>query len=152
MNLYQITISSKNKNSIKFFFLLFFKDKKLNFDIIKKYHQKTKNKKVLTILKSPHVNKKAQEQFETRFFYKQFTISSTKVFQYFIFLKKISTSLFSDIKIKIKVISSKKSNKKTEINIFNPDNFKTNRSHSLKKTKILLKIFDIYGELLIKNV
>lgn len=67
----RLTITSKNKKSLKNFFELLDKNFKTKFNIILKYSRKANEKTFLTILKSPHVNKTAQEQFESRYFSKQ---------------------------------------------------------------------------------
>ena len=102
--MFNVTILSRNKNSINDFFLFFNENTLYNLDVIKKFFQKKIKKKKLTILKSPHVNKKAQEQFESRLFKKQFTIQTTRNFQYLIFLKRLNYNLFPDINIKLKYI------------------------------------------------
>lgn len=169
MTQYHITIVSKNKNSIKNFFI-FFNQTLKNFNIIKKYLKKKKKKKILTILKSPHVNKTAQEQFEIRLFTSQITVYySEKSLRFLIFLKKIKIYLFPDIKIKIKFTVNKSLVKQTQSKILNPDNFKfnffyktlknknlknkdyqKNKQYNIKKgnleqTKYLLQILDLYG-------
>jgi len=161
MKHYHLTITSKNKKTLKDFFI-FFNGTSINPNLIKKYFQKRNKKKILTILKSPHVNKTAQEQFESRFFINQLTIYSPNIFQSLIFLKKIKVNLFPDIKVKIKFTINNILYKKTQAKIFNPNNFKLNifnkslrqKSHKEylknKQTQHLLKIFDIYGELLKK--
>jgi ribosomal protein S10 len=169
MKTFNITIKSKNKTSINEFFLFFRKTKLYNLNIIKKYFQKKMEKKKLTILKSPHVNKKAQEQFENRLFKKQIKIQTTENLKYLIFLKKLNSKLFPDIKIKLTYkTNNKKKFKKLGLKIFNPNNFKINKYYNFKtqnlnqvkkknkniskhllttKTNRLLKIFDLYGEL-----
>lgn len=169
---YHISITSKNKNSIKDFFLFLNKIFK-NFNIVTKYLKKKKKKKVLTILKSPHVNKTAQEQFETRLFTSQITIYySSKSLLFIIFLKKIKIYLFPDIKIKIKFTINKLLLKQTKLKSANPNNFKLNffynklenkklnytknyinkfynkKQTNLKQTQYLLQILDIYGNLI----
>lgn len=168
---YHITITSKNKSSIKDFFIFTSKIFK-NFNIITKYLKKKRSKKFLTILKSPHVNKTAQEQFETRLFTSQITVYySRKNLLFLIFLKKIKTYLFPDIKIKIKFSISKLLLEQTKFKIINPDNFKLNfcyqqlknkklksiknynskfyneKQTNLKQTQYLLQILDTYGSL-----
>lgn len=169
---YHITITSKNKNSIKDFFLFTNKISK-NFNIITKYLKKKRNKKILTILKSPHVNKTAQEQFETRLFTSQITVYySQKNLLFLIFLKKIKTYLFPDIKIKIKFTINKLLLEQTKLKTISPDNFKLNffytqlknkklkfiknynnklynkKTPNLKQTQYLLQILDVYGSLI----
>jgi ribosomal protein S10 len=173
---YHITVTSKNKNSIKNFFIFFDRIFE-SFNIIRKYLKKKRKRKIVTILKSPHVNKTAQEHFETRLYTSQITVYySQKYFKILIFLKKIKIYLFPDIKIKIKFTVNKLSMKKTQTKILNPDNFKLNffnkqlknnnlknikhykskqynkeKNILLKKTEYFLKILDTYGNL-IKHV
>lgn len=174
MKHYQLTIISKNKKSAENCFLFFLNNtSELNLNIVKKYFQKKRKKNVLTILKSPHVNKAAQEQFESKLFSKQLSIYSPKNFQFLLFFKKIKTYLFPDVKIKIKFILNKNLSEKAKINILNPSNFKLNtlkhiklekciqnnkketenkrynlnKSSNLENIQSLLQIFDIYSEL-----
>jgi ribosomal protein S10 len=147
-----VTIVSNNFNSIQKFFLFFFYNKKINFNTIKKYFQKKKKKKTLTILKSPHVNKTAQEQFEYRIYSKQITIYSSQNFQYLVFLKKINAHLFPDVKIKTKFNMDHSMEK--QIEVLNPTNLKMdlfrekNQMNLKLKTKNIIRTFDTYGELL----
>lgn len=167
---YQIQIISKNKVSIKHFIKVFNKLLQ-NFNNITKYLKKKRKIKILTILKSPHVNKTAQEQFETRFYFSQINIRySTKNLHLLIFLKKLKNYVFPDIKIKVKFLISYSSIRKTQTQLLNPNNFdfqgfykklptnninffKDQKSYYLvnnnfKQTQYLLKIFDIYGNLI----
>jgi ribosomal protein S10 len=173
MKTFNVTITSKNKNSVSDFFLFLLKNKTYNFNNLKKYFQKNKRKKRLTILKSPHVNKKAQEQFESRVFRKQFTIQTIKNFRYLTLLKRLSYNLFPDIDIKLKYVISSSDSIKLGLKAINPDYYKINKYYNLKannldlknldqlkqrntlpklllakKTSRLLKIFDLYGEFL----
>lgn len=174
MKHYCLTIVSKNKNTLKHFLKFFKNNEIINFNFIQTYFQNKNKKKLLTLLKSPHVNKSAQEQFETRLFSNKVTIYSTKNFQSLIFLKKIKISLFPDIKIKIKFFVNKNLESKTQKQLLNPNNFKiayfknivrkqtyntiscklkkmyNNEKKTIKQTNSLLKIFDTYGELNLK--
>ena len=76
-----------------------------------------KKKKFFTVLKSPHVNKTAQEQFNFNITIKKLTFNYFKFNRFLIIFKKIKQNVFSDIYIKIK---------------FNIDN--QNRETLLKKT------------------
>ena len=72
-----IQIFSKNSNSISNFLKFLYKLKtnktlNLNFTIVQS--SQFKKSKKLSVLKSPHVNKKAQEQFEYNVFNKQLKI------------------------------------------------------------------------------
>lgn len=131
MKYYQITITSKNKQSLKNYFQ-FINEKIKNFRIINKNNIKEKKKKVVTILKSPHVNKKAQEQFESNFYFKQINLRILNKSDFFINLKKIETNLFSDVNIKIKLSINKNLLEKFRKKVFNPNNFKLNFFENLK--------------------
>nr|YP_009115283.1 ribosomal protein S10 [Berkeleya fennica]AJA05804.1 ribosomal protein S10 [Berkeleya fennica] len=86
MKSYHLIVQSRNRKSISTFFPFFLSSiQNLNFNIIQKYFEKKRKKKILTILKSPHVNKKAQEQFEFRYYSKQITLHSTQNFKHLIF-------------------------------------------------------------------
>lgn len=171
--MFNVTILSKNKNSINDFFLFFNENTSHNLDVIKKYFQKKIKKKKLTILKSPHVNKKAQEQFESRLFKKQFTVQTTKNFQYLIFLKKLNYNLFPDINIKLKCIINNKNIQNLGLKTFNPNYLKFNKYSTFKANNVnlqnlnslikkktlsklaitknaqrILRVFDLYGEFL----
>lgn len=162
-----LIVTSKNLNSLH---KLFFGRGFQHFPYIVKCFQKKKVKKIITILKSPHVNKKAQEQFEIKYYSVQFSVNSIKLFKFLIFLKKVKTFCLSDINIKIKTFFNKKKQELLNTNIFNINNFKIKsfiRSNynvqifklkmyqqcNKKKftgntnlsTKNMLKLFDLYG-------
>lgn len=124
------------------------------------YLQQKQKRKVFTTLKSPHVNKTAQEQVEYRLFSKQIIIFSFQVFKFLVLIKKLRTKIFPDIKIQLKFILNDKIIKKTKLLTINPDNYETKqfffyknktaiRSQIIKKKQIkfYLKLFDVYGEL-----
>jgi ribosomal protein S10 len=170
MKICNATFFSKNKNSLNSAFLFFLNVSYLNFKIVKKYFQKKTKKSFITILKSPHVNKKAQEQFETRFYSKQLSIYSTKKLKYVFFFKKIQNNVFSDVKLKLKFTTSFCKKKKLYLSLFEPKNYvvvRLDKNLIDKKTSLndkrklihfnsslssnILKIFDIYGEFHIAN-
>ena len=72
--------SSKDQKTLEKFVQLFSKLEASTFVI--KCLPKKKKRKFVTVLKSPHVNKTAQEQFEFRFYNKQFLINSFKPFTF----------------------------------------------------------------------
>lgn len=164
---YNITITSKNKQALTLFFLFLKKVKQPKINLLTNYSkQKTLIKKI-TVLKSPHVNKKAQKHLEYRIFSKKISISSHNEMKFLIFLKKLKTKLFPEIKLKIKILS----NKKKKNSLLNPKNYyinsillKKNITQTLKsknirirniqpcnKIKNYLKIMDCYGELNIQK-
>ena len=163
---YRIKIFSKNKQSIKFFFLILNKINQPKFYLFTEYKkQKTLIKKII-ILKSPHVNKKAQSHFEYRIFSKILTILSYDSIKFLIFLKKLKIKLFPEIKIKINYYFFNKYNNNLlnfKNYIINSIKFKKNIFQKLKykkiktkntqlnsKSKIYLNILDCYGELVQK--
>jgi ribosomal protein S10 len=150
-----MTVASSNRNSIRKFFLFFFYNKKMSINTLKRYYQKKRRKKFLTILKSPHVNKTAQEQFEQKIYTKQVTVYSSQRFQYTVLLKKISGHLFPDVKIKLRFHMNRCTENPHEI--FNPSNlnldfFRDKNPKDLGfKTKTMIEAFDVYGELVLRD-
>ena len=155
----QIIIRSIDKNSI-YKFIVFFCKK----NILKKQLYKQTIKKKITILKSPHVNKKAQEQFEKNIFITILSIWTKNLFQFLIFLKKINNNAFSDCFISIKY---KINSVISDFKCFNIIDFKVSKYFMFcyiykKQNKILflqnlflinkinlfLKMFEIFGEFL----
>ena len=170
MKHYNVTIVSKNKKALNTFVSFFVSNLNLNFNTINKYFEKKTKRKVLTILKSPHVNKKAQEQFESKLFSKQLTLYLPNHYQCLVFLKKIKT-IFAEVKIKIKFIHNKNLIDKKQVYVFNTRNFELNlfsnnrncnnrllrqnrienyeakKELTLKRVERYIKIADICGEL-----
>nr|QII42416.1 ribosomal protein S10 [Phaeodactylum tricornutum] len=104
MRPYFIKISSKNKNSIFTFcsFLFNQSDLKISSKLLAiKILQFNNKRKFFTVLKSPHVNKTAQEQFESKVFSNQFLIHGSSKSNFLHFLKKLKKDLFPDLKLKI---------------------------------------------------
>lgn len=146
MKTFNVILTSKNKNAINNYFLLLSKYLIWSLYSTKKNFKNKINKKNFTILKSPHVNKKAQEHFETRFFKKCLIIKLQKIFKFIIFLKKSSNNMFSDVNIKCKQIFY--SSNKLFLGTLNINNFKTKsqnntffvRNFKLKKRLNKVKI------------
>ena len=89
-----ITISSKNNTSLKSFLKVFKtlgQSKALKLNKTLTVFQKKRFKKVFTILKSPHVYKTAQEQFESNLFAKNFKAQTFQILKTLIILKKIQS-------------------------------------------------------------
>jgi len=121
-----IYLYSKNSNSLKFFLKFFSQlcqDKKIQVNFFSVHFQKPKAKKKFTVLKSPHVNKRAQEQFEFCVYKNQISIYSFQTFKFLTVLKKIQLKLFPDVKIKIKFLLNDKIFEKTKEKNFNPNSF-----------------------------
>lgn len=154
-----LSISSKNLNSLtKFlkFIYLFKTNKNFKLQIVTTQSQRKNKKYFFSVLRSPHVNKKSQEQFEYYFYNKQIKIYVFKIVKFLKFWKLIKTKLFFDIKIKIKFILNTKSFKRTSLIKINSDKFTKNLPQNknilnLKKTdQIFFKLLDVQGETLLK--
>ena len=167
-----LKLYSKDKESLKRF-------RKLLKQINKKWKNSTfvfksikKKRKRITVLKSPHVNKKAQTQFQSITYSTLVKYSSWEIKKNYILLKKIRNNLFPDVKIKIEQIVFVKNIKSLTKNQFLPkkncyyNSTKTFSSKQkekqkllisnkhikkkrilLKKTLQLLKVLDNYGNL-----
>lgn len=102
MTKHRIKLYSKDKKSLHYF-LRFLKHstKTQNFQLFFNLLRKEKRKKKITILKSPHVNKTAQEQFQYTVHSVEVSCYSWEIKKYLILLKKIKNQLFPDVKIRI---------------------------------------------------
>ena len=109
------------------FFFFLKKYLTFNCDVVSKYYQKKTSIKKVTLLKSPHVNKKAQEQFETRIFKKEIKMLINNNFKLLFLLKKINYNIYSDINIKIKeLLNNNNFLTKKKFKIIGLNNFKIN--------------------------
>lgn len=93
-------VTSKNKQSLSNFLIFIYTI--LNDSLIDKLRKKNNKKKVITVLKSPHVNKSAQEQFEFRTFSVQFSLFFYGISTDIVVLKNIKAKLFPDVKLRLK--------------------------------------------------
>lgn len=153
---FDIKIYSKNKNSLnKFLFFI----SNINIPLKTVFNVPNEKKKTfLTVLKSPHVNKDAQDQFEFKMFSKSLIVYSNQPKLFILVLKKIINESFSDIKIKIYCYVTLK--KKLLINIFNPLSVsisfvffkKHNNFFFRQQLTRYLKLFDCCGEIVLKTL
>ena len=129
-----ISLKSKNIKSLIFFFNVL---KKFNISKNIKKLYTTKKIKRIAILKSPHVNKTAQQHFEYRLYLKKIYVKNLQIFKLLIILKKIKINLCCDVLINIKFIIND--------NNFNKKN--TNISFNKKtKTELRLIKYNFYGK------
>ena len=140
-----LSIYSKNLNSLTNFLKFFYKLKtnkvlKLNFFPI----QSQKNKKVffLSVLQSPHVNKKSQEQFNYHTYNKQLKIHVSQIAKFLTIWKIVKIKLFPDIKLKKKIWLNNKAFKYTLVDKTDHDRFvlkfcqkSESKSNILNRTK-----------------
>lgn len=146
-----IDIYSKNYQSLKNFLAIFNDEnitKNLKITIIKNKVKKPLKKKVITVLKSPHVNKTAQEKFEYRIYKKRLKCFVPQVLLLLVFIKKLTVTSFLDIKFKLNLISSFKNEKRKLKNNININNFcLVHKELNLLK---YLKLLTISGEYILK--
>ena len=121
MKQYSVKIKSKNKKSLKHFLNFFFKHLKKKFNIMQKPKIAITERNIITFLKSPHVNKTAQEHFERNVFVRKIPVKGSSLVKAFIFSKKIITKLFQDISINLEIVISELLNKKNSLPLFNPN-------------------------------
>lgn len=154
-----ISLQSKSLQSIKK--ILIFLEKScndLNLVTFMKIQNKVTIRKGITVLKSPHVNKTAQEQFEFFVYRVQIKIFSYKYLLLLVFLKYLkSTVVFSDVLFKISLNATNAGFYTKIIEQVNPNNFYLINYLDLKNeldfTRLFrnipyyLILFDIYGQL-----
>lgn len=166
----KIILYSKNKESILQFIQLL----QNSTDLLKKMGSnfqlfKTKKKRnKIAILKSPHVNKKAQEHFQIIIYKASINYFSWEDLKSFFLIKKIKDLMFSGLKIKIeriisfkeklqlkKIINFQKSNPyklcsfKQQQKLQNPIKYRQNKK-LLLSTLQYFKNLDNYGYLMQK--
>lgn len=171
---FYLKISSKEKRILKIF--LHFFTKLTSFPIFLKSFSKKEKRFFVTVLKSPHVNKTAQEQFEYRFYSRHYIIRSFKPLTFFLLLKKLKNFSFPGINLEIKGFFEKNKAYKHALQMISPDNiilqnvsnlnlskskfemvpkiafFEPMSSKSnLALSKKYIQLFDLYGELYLKK-
>ena len=149
---FNLHISTKNYNSIKRF-LNFFSNqifvKKLNLIVSKQVFVNKTQKSVFTILKSPHVNKSAQEHFTYYLYSKQFKLQSYQSFSVLILIKILNYYLFPDVNVKIELFNQQSRFKHNMINKINSDNFCIMKPKS--NLQIYINVLNNYGKLKLKT-
>jgi len=148
--LFCITISTKEIVTLKNFLVFFSKINSLTFKFCKQRPKKSV-KKFITVLKSPHVNKTAQEQFEFKIFTSQILLCSTNPYLSFIIFKRIIKKRFPGVRIKLIYVFDKKKYNKLLACFLNPDNLKFKNKIEKKDVKNYFYMFDSYGEAYLKQ-
>ena len=155
-----LKMSSSNYNSLENFSKLLI-DKlhtieNIKFSVIGNINKK-KYKNKFTVLKSPHVNKKAREQFEIRNYTKILNIYSYQSLLLLFVLKRIKTNTFSEVKLKLdlnynlgQLHKHLKSNFNLNSVFLNKLNFEGNHYELNDLTKNYLKRLDVFGETIFK--
>ena len=135
-----IYLQSKHKNYI-YQFITIFNKKRTLFKCIKLRFINQNYQPLISILTSPHVNKKAQEQFKTQMYSLQLKIQTFELLKLIIFLKRISGNMLPNINLKIKITTKITVKKCPFSNILEAKSLKTPSC----RQKTLLKIIDNYG-------
>lgn len=163
-----ITVKAKNYRIIQDFFLFLKQRQKKN---LKKHQNKKTKVARFAILKSPHVNKKAQEQFEIRRVKKQIIFKFLYNYKSLVYFKKLKSKAFPDLHIQFQSLSKGNFLRHLDSSLFCLNNFEnffpfllysSNKKTSyLKKipcfkfisseTLFLLQNLDLYGEMLFKK-
>jgi|AntRauTorckE6833_2_1112554.scaffolds.fasta_scaffold12845_5 ribosomal protein S10 len=143
-----IYIYSKNYKSIKHFLRLFSENTLLEKLKVTTYQNSTK-KKSFTVLKSPHVNKTAQEHFEYGLYVKKLKLHSYKGLLLFAFIKSLKDNMFADLKFKVEVVNQPLKFRQSLKNKINPDNFSLIQNFT--SLKLYMKIITNYGRLILKS-
>lgn len=108
MVIIRLIIKSKNINSILNFIKLFRKFYKI-YKLTDSFFvsNKTSRRKMFSILRSPHVNKISQEQFEFKVYKREIIIQTKNYLKFLIMFKKLNKSIFSDLNITISLLKKK---------------------------------------------
>lgn len=146
-------VSSKDNKVLKKFLLFLLK---LNMSpVVIKSVPKQQKRKFVTILKSPHINKTAQEQFEFRYYSKEFIVNSVKPLTFFLIIKKLKNLSFSGLKLEVKGLLNFEKKNKSFLNQLNPDNVILHQHQipaKLTFQKRYIQLFDCYGEVWLKTL
>ena len=152
---FQLQIVSKDKQVLKKFLHFLLKLQKISstWNIISNFNKKD----VITVLKSPHVNKTPQEPFEYRIYSKKILITSFKPLIFLLTLKKLKKLSFSGILLKVTKLSNNSKMVNRILYLLTPGNIVLKKVVNKRKLKDYLgfskyiQLFDCYGEILLKT-
>ena len=161
-----ISIYSKNLNAVTNFLKFLYKLKKnqifkLKFSVVQS--QKKKKFSFFSVLRSPHVNKKSQEQFNYCLHSKKLKIHTSQITKFLVIWKIVKMTLFSEIKIKTVFWLGSQPFNFTLENWVKFDNFKLSNFFKIKTNNskpstvtsgtsyTSLNLLDIRGEILLKS-
>jgi hypothetical protein len=136
-----VYLSVKTKNIITFYYYFNYIFFKFNRYVLILKQFKKKKKKIITVLRSPHVNKKSKESFEYCMFSIELLLYVVDLNIFINELCKIRNNIFLDVNVKIKLLHLKLRKLKS-------------LNHFLVKKCIsskYLKLLDIVGEINLNN-
>lgn len=164
---------------------IFYKDKKLSKKFLKSFKKiklsftftkivlNFKKRNIITVLKSPHVNKTAQEQFEYRLYSLNLFIYFFKPSIILFFLKTLNFLCFLAFNINLISFFCKRKIYSSSKQIIRPDNIRIKTNNILNKINLkkewnlfinsyyiynfilnnkYIQFFDIYGEVCLKEI
>jgi Ribosomal protein S10p/S20e len=153
--LLKLEITGKNFQVFNEFLTLF---EKLDFEqnlIYWKIIPRFNKKDFLTVLKSPHVNKTAQEQFEYRTYKKCVIIRTFKPLFFLLLIKMLQGSSFPSVTLKVIILTEgiKFINEENGIlQILNSKDIKLDfKEKNSFKYDQYIQLFDLYGGILCKK-
>jgi len=144
---FQLQILAKDKKVLELFINFFLSLQKASSTWKVVFNSKKRD--VITVLKSPHVNKTAQEQFEYRVYSKKIRINSFKPSIFLLVLKKIKSFSFPGISLKVIGVCNKSNKLSKTLKLFDPKNlYLANGSKCFSK---YIQLFDCQGEIILKT-
>ena len=138
---FQLQVLAKDKKVLELFIIFFLNLQKTS--SAWKIIFNSKKRDVVTVLKSPHVNKTAQEQFEYRIYSKKILINSFKPSIFLLVLKKIKSFSFPGITLKVIGVCNKSNKLIKTLELFAPKNL-----YLSNKSKCFLKYICLHYFLL----
>lgn len=136
--------SNHNIHILKFIERLDKKSRNL-LKIVRNVFPKKKAQQFFSILTSPHVNKRAQEQFKIKRYKVQLSIKTSEPLKMALLLKRISSGLFPNISLQISASSNTVYKKRS---FGYPKKLITKITTAVNRKKGLLKVHDISGILI----
>lgn len=152
MKTFIILIKFKDQLSRSHFFSIFEKNSLYKLYHLEKHFLKKKKKKKITLLKSPHVNKKSQEQFETSTLGSQVMMENMKIFKNLVWLKKCNCAIYSDIWITLKYRIKKKMIKKWFLYAFGSNLLVWKKEYNFNATNIKKEVLRVRSKFFKKIV
>ena len=117
----------------------------LNIKVFSYKKTKLKQKKFFSILKSPHVNKSSQEQFEITIYNQKIFLYSYRVLFLIFILKYLKCKLFSDLNVKLIFNLNNTQFTTTLKTKLNPNNHNLNNDKNY--VNFYMKLFNVYGKI-----
>lgn len=148
----ELTLTSSNKKSIHAFLSLFKQLYFITFIEKLKIVPAKQKKYQLSILKSPHVNKIAQEQFHLNKVKYKLKITKTHVIHLLLFLKLLKNAGLADVNIKCKFFLPSNKNLTASLKKLNTDPDKNLSPLVGFNVVKYLELLDLYGEILNKKL